>query len=108
MSGLASSDPNLALLQSFGKVVADSVNMKFNQGQELEADQQGVRILENAGYSASALLNVIKRIPEDSELKSSHPSGELRLQTLAEMGQRGRFQPNQKTTARFLREARKF
>ncbi|MEY2987683.1 MAG: Peptidase family, partial [Pseudomonadota bacterium] len=94
--------PTLAQLTSFVKIVSDSVNMKFNQEQELEADAEAFRILYRAGYSPDALMKVIKRIPEDSSAQLSHPSSDARIYELIQLG-RGVKRPfNKKTLARFL------
>lgn len=103
---LAAVSPTASALASFGKIVADSINMKFNQEQELEADAEAVQILERAGYSATALLGVIKRIPDDSSARSSHPASESRLRELLRLGRGEKYTLNSMRQKRFLGQMR--
>lgn len=96
--------PSVAELASFAKIVSDSANMKFNQNQELEADSMAVSLLERAGYSATALLGVINRIPENSSAKLSHPASEVRLDKLSKLGAGARYSTNPSTQKRFRRQ----
>jgi predicted Zn-dependent protease len=101
---IATLDPTPSLLQAFGQAVSDSVNMKFNQGQELDADREGVAILERAGYASPALIRVIRRIPENSQASSTHPASTERLDNLDRLFRKYRYRQNKRTQRRFLRQ----
>ena len=103
LSLLAVAVPNLSELAAFAKIVSDSANMKFNREQELEADAGAVRVLERAGYSSTALLAMIKRIPEDSAAKSSHPANDEIIQELLRLGRGQKYTLNVRSQIRFLR-----
>lgn len=59
--------------------VAQMVQMKYGRGDELEADQLGVRLLSEAGYDPRALIGVMKILERSSpggrqpEFMSTHP-----------------------------------
>lgn len=94
--------PNAAQIAAYGKGVAESANMTFNQEQELEADADAVELLERAGYFSTALLGVINRLPKGSKQKASHPSSAQRLERLMQLGKGARYSPVSATKTRYL------
>lgn len=76
-----------------GALAVDSgaglVSLGFDRDQEREADREGVRLLQAAGYPANAAIRFHqKMIPFESrapEFLSTHPTGEERLELLQQM-----------------------
>jgi predicted Zn-dependent protease len=68
---------------------AGLVSLGFDRDQEREADREGLRLLQAAGYPAEAALRFHRKmIPYESsapEFLSTHPSGEERLENLQQM-----------------------
>lgn len=60
------------------QAVGQMVNLKYGRGDELEADQWGVKLMAQAGYDPRAMLGVMKILGEASqggppEFLSTHP-----------------------------------
>jgi predicted Zn-dependent protease len=64
--------------------------LNFNRGQELEADDQGLKYMSRAGYAPAAMLGVMEVLAEAAggeappELLSTHPHPETRLEAIRE------------------------
>lgn len=72
---------------SIGDITSTLVNSGYSRGQELEADQQAVGILEAAGYDAQALvrmLNVMKTklTPGGLDFSKTHPDPDVRIKAV--------------------------
>ncbi len=70
--------------------VAQMVQMKYGRGDELEADQLGVRLISEAGYDPRALIGVMKVLESSSsggrqpEFMSTHPDPGNRQRAIEE------------------------
>ncbi len=70
--------------------VAQMVQMKYGRGDELEADQLGVRLLSEAGYDPRALIGVMKILESSTtggrqpEFMSTHPDPGNRKRAIQE------------------------
>jgi predicted Zn-dependent protease len=97
-------------LKVFDAVTDFVLNEGFNQAQELEADQEALQILRNAGYSSAALETVIAKISDDSGLGNLHPGGKKRIEAIHNgitetrvlASQSGAEEATTKTLKRFL------
>jgi predicted Zn-dependent protease len=85
---LATYDPNNPSSQGSAAVVAmigQLVNMKFGRGDELQADQLGVRLESEAGYDPRAMVEVMKVLEAEAggnnppEFFSTHTNPENRI-----------------------------
>jgi predicted Zn-dependent protease len=85
---LATYDPNNPSTQRSAAVVAmigQLVNMKFGRGDEIQADQLGVKLESEAGYDPRAMIEVMKVLEAEAggnnppEFFSTHPNPENRI-----------------------------
>jgi beta-barrel assembly-enhancing protease len=72
-------------LTVFSEAIASGLDTSYNKDQEMEADQEAIRILKKAGYAPAALKSVLSRMPENTDLMSKHPRSAARLEKLDEL-----------------------
>uniref|UniRef100_UPI0039A6F1FE M48 family metalloprotease n=1 Tax=Ornithobacterium rhinotracheale TaxID=28251 RepID=UPI0039A6F1FE len=84
-AGVASGDANSA---QYAQMIAHMINLKYGRGDELEADDLGVRFMLEAGYNPYELIEVMKVLEEASggnrqpEFTSTHPSPANRIEKI--------------------------
>ena len=71
-----------AMAATSGAAVADQLN--YNREYEREADVLGLRILTDAGYPASATIQFLKRLDQETRLQSSGAPEYLRTHPLTQ------------------------
>ncbi len=82
---IASGDYNTA---QAAQMIGELVNMSYGRGQELQADELGVRFMSEAGYDPNALIDVMHILEEVSggqqqpEFFSTHPNPENRIEKI--------------------------
>ncbi|MBB6053726.1 M48 family metalloprotease [Armatimonas rosea] len=90
-AGVAAYDPNnpsrSAATTQMAALVASTVKMKFGRGDELEADELGVRFLPAAGYDPRAMIGVMETLQSvgggrQPEFFSTHPNPEHRIEKI--------------------------
>lgn len=74
----------------YAQMIAQMVNLKYGRGDELEADDLGVRFMLETGYNPEQLIGVMKILEQASggsrqpEFTSTHPSPANRIQHIKE------------------------
>ncbi|MGV4462826.1 M48 family metalloprotease [Ornithobacterium rhinotracheale] len=82
---VAGGDVNSA---QYAQMIANMINLKYGRGDELEADDLGVRFMIEAGYDPHELIEVMKVLEEASggnrqpEFTSTHPSPTNRMEKI--------------------------
>jgi len=79
-------------MMSIANVVGQYASMKYGRDQELESDDWGVRLMMEAGYDPTQMIDVMDILEEASggagnkkpEFQSTHPSPENRRQKILE------------------------
>ena len=70
--------------------IANTLNMKYGRGDELESDDLGVKFMMDAGYNPAELIGVMKILKDAagpnriSERLSTHPDPENRIEKIKE------------------------
>lgn len=93
--GAAASDPNSGQGSYAPMVIASVVNqmmqLRYSRHDESEADEWGLRIMEEAGFNPSAMIQVMEVLKAASgsrgqtpEFFQSHPNPDLRIQQIKE------------------------
>lgn len=71
-------------------MVANTINMKYGRGDELESDDLGVKFMINAGYEPEEMIGVMQILKAAAgpnrtpEFQSTHPDPENRIQKIKE------------------------
>jgi len=78
-------------MMNIAQLVGQYASMKYGRDQELESDEWGVRLMMEAGYDPTKLIDVMDILEEASggsgrvpEFQSTHPSPENRRQKIRE------------------------
>lgn len=72
----------------YAQMIGNMVNLKYGRGDELEADELGVRFMSQAGYNPESLIDVMKVLEQASggssqpEFTSTHPSPQNRIEKI--------------------------
>ncbi len=76
-----------AMNDMVGDIVGDLVNNGYSQKQEFEADALAVTLLSDAGYNASAMLDMLSMIQKQGGksggMFNTHPSPDKRIQNVS-------------------------
>ncbi len=77
-------------------MIANTINMKYGRGDELESDDLGVKFMIDAGYEPEEMIGVMKILKAAAgpnrtpEFQSTHPDPENRIQKIKEAIQKYR------------------
>ena len=72
----------------YAQMIGNMVNLKYGRGDELEADELGVRFMSQAGYNPESLIEVMKVLEQASgsnsqpEFASTHPAPKNRIEKI--------------------------
>ena len=90
--GMQNEDPKVVeqVLGLYGLGTEFGVHRPFGRGQELEADEIGIRLMQGAAYDARAAIDFWQRMSAASgagapEFLSTHPSPERRIARIREL-----------------------
>jgi beta-barrel assembly-enhancing protease len=80
-------DPGSRASSQMAMMVGQMVNLKFNRGDELEADRLGVRFSAQSGYDPRAMIKVMEILRDNSssrqpEFFATHPNPENRIEKI--------------------------